>query len=132
MMLQPNASFPSLNLGFQEIVDGTTSTVLIGEAPNAIHSLWAGHKNVMDQSAPLNERLAMVTPWQSCKLTASQAALIGQLGCDVGSQDFHSYHTGGAFFLYADGSVRFLSESIDLKVFSAILSYKGQEVVGEY
>ena len=47
---------------------------MIGEAPNAIHGIWAGHKNVMDQSAPLNGKLAISTPWQSCLIPASQAA----------------------------------------------------------
>ena len=132
MMLQANAAYPTVSLGLEHLTDGTTSTILIGEAPNAIHSIWAGHKNVMDQSAPLNARLSRTSPWESCLIMAAQAANEGKLGCDVGSQDFHSYHAGGAFFLYADGSVRYLTEYIDLKVLGALLSYRGREIVGEY
>ncbi len=132
MMLQPNMNFLALTIGVRDITDGTSNTVMIGEAPNAIHGLWAGHKNVMDQSAPLNGKLATSSPWQSCLIPASQAANAGKLGCDVGSQDFHSFHTGGAHFTYADGSARFCNESVDIKILAAILSRSGGEVVGEY
>jgi len=132
MVLQPMAGFLSLTIGIRDLTDGTSNTIMIGEAPNAIHGLWAGHKNVMDQSAPLNGRMAVTTPWQSCQLAASQAASEGKIGCDVGSQDFHSSHTGGAHFAFGDGSARFCNENIDLKTFAALLSRKGGEVIGEF
>lgn len=129
MMLQPAAAFPSLNIGIGDITDGSSQTILAGEAPHAIHGLWAGHKNVMDQSAPLNGRLSADSPFESCRISADRPELAGRLGCDVGSQDFHSYHSGGAFFLYGDGSVRFLAEGVDLKILAALLSRRGGEVI---
>ncbi len=129
MMLQPIASFRSLTIRIQDIPDGTSQTILVGEAPNAIHGIWAGHKNVMDQSAPLNARLAVTSPYQSCRITAAQSALEGRLGCDSGGQEFHSYHTGGVSFAFADGSARLVSENIDLKILAALLSRDGGEVV---
>lgn len=131
MTLQPSATFLSPTYGMRDFVDGTSTTVMVGEAPNGIHSIWAGHKNLLDQSAPINGRFATSanTKWQSCQVAANSAN-IGKLGCDFG-QEFHSFHTGGAQFQFADGSVRFLSESIDNKVFAAVLSIRGGEVVGE-
>ncbi|WP_010586063.1 DUF1559 family PulG-like putative transporter [Schlesneria paludicola] len=135
MMLQPNASFLSLTLGLRDMVDGTGYTTLVGEAPNAIFGTWASHKNVMDQSAGLNLSFARTSTWSSCVVTATQMTsangTLGLLGCDVGHQDFHSYHTGGAHFLFCDGSVRFLSQSMNNVTFSAIFSYKGSEMISD-
>jgi len=120
------------SIGIRDILDGTSNTVLLGEAPEAIHGLWAGHKNYFDQSAPLNGRFgtAGMTRFASCQV-ANNSPNIGKLGCDFG-QEFHSHHAGGANFLMVDASVRFCSENIALQTFSALLSRKGKELVGEF
>ncbi|MEM1061160.1 MAG: DUF1559 domain-containing protein [Planctomycetota bacterium] len=127
----PLAGAPSV--GIRHVTDGTSNTVLIGEAPNGLHSIWIGHKNVFDQSAPINARYAAPadTPWIACVTSGGTLKPVGGLGCDFG-QEFHSYHAGGAQFLLVDGSARFISENIDLGVFSALLSRKGGEVVGNF
>jgi len=132
MMLQPSATFFSPTYGLKHFEDGSTNTIMVGECPNGIHSLWAGHKNVLDQSAPINARYATSgnTPWQSCLVIATSPNL-GKVGCDFG-QEFHSFHTGGAHFQFGDGSARFISESIDIKLFAALLSIRGREVMGEF
>ena len=45
---------------------------------------------------------------------------------------FGSYHVGGAQYTLADGSVRFISENIDLGVYRALGTRAGGEVVGEF
>lgn len=45
---------------------------------------------------------------------------------------FGSYHVGGAQFALADGSVRFMSENMDLKTYQALATRQGGEVVGEF
>jgi prepilin-type processing-associated H-X9-DG protein len=123
-----------INVNLVNVTDGSTNTVVVGEAPEALHGLWAGHKNFLDQSAPINARYgpARSTPWASCQ-AANNSTNIGKLGCDFG-QEFDSYHTGGANFLLLDGSVHFLRESIQPKVLAALLSRKGGEVLsaGDY
>lgn len=115
------------------VKDGTTNTIFVGEAPNGRHSIWIGHKNVFDQSAPINGRYASPgdTRWQSCITFGGTANPIGKLGCDFG-QEFHSFHAGGSQFLMVDGSVRFISETIDVVTFAALLSRQGGEVIGEF
>ncbi len=45
---------------------------------------------------------------------------------------FGSYHTGGAQFAMADGAVRFVSENIDLELLRALGSINGGEVISEF
>jgi prepilin-type N-terminal cleavage/methylation domain-containing protein/prepilin-type processing-associated H-X9-DG protein len=47
----------------------------------------------------------------------------------VNNLPFGSFHTGGSNFAMGDGSVRFVSESIDLKTYLAYGSRNGDEVV---
>ena len=42
---------------------------------------------------------------------------------------FYSFHSGGANFAFADGSVRFLNESIDLWTLAAMTTRAGGEIL---
>ncbi len=116
----------------RDVIDGLSNTAYFGEAPNALHGLWMGHKNFFDQSAPLNGRFNTFanTRFASCQV-ANNSASIGKLGCDFG-QEFHSQHAQGAHFLMGDGSGRFVAEQIDLGTFAALLSRCGEETIGEF
>ena len=138
MMLQPSSTVLSLTLGLRNIVDGTSTTMLIGEAPNAIFGIWAGHKNVMDQSASLNNSFALSSPWASCAVTA------GQMTTDERSDGsgWMRYGASGLsqlprwrsqLSLFCDGSGpascrnRWITSCFRL----AIFSYKGGEMIGD-
>ncbi len=43
--------------------------------------------------------------------------------------NYTSMHKGGAYFLYADGSVRFLTESIDVSIYKGLSTRNGMEVL---
>ena len=47
-------------------------------------------------------------------------------------EEVFSFHAGGAHVLLGDGSVRFLSESLDLGTLRALVTRNGREVVGEF
>jgi prepilin-type processing-associated H-X9-DG protein len=44
----------------------------------------------------------------------------------------YSFHTGGGNFLFADGHVQFLRESLDIRTFAALCTRAAGEVPGEY
>ncbi|HTN75548.1 MAG TPA: DUF1559 domain-containing protein [Pirellulaceae bacterium] len=116
------------NLPMARIFDGTSNTILVGEAPEGLHSIWIGHKNAFDQSAPINAQAEAKPIWQSCGNVFKTKR--GSF-CDYG-QEFHSYHSGGAQFVFVDGSARLISDEIDVKLFSALLSRAGREVVSDF
>jgi prepilin-type N-terminal cleavage/methylation domain-containing protein len=103
------------NVSLAAITDGASHTILVGECPEGINSMWISVKNVFDQSAPINP-LATVAPvyvfWDN-------------------GQEINSYHAGGAFTLFADGSVHFLFEDMDVGILAALCSRSGGEVIGD-
>ncbi|MCE9555507.1 MAG: DUF1559 domain-containing protein [Planctomycetes bacterium] len=104
------------NISLGEIIDGTTQTILIAEAPEGIHSLWISVRNVYDQSGLIN-----------APATYSPQNVFFDYG-----QEMSSYHPGGASALFADGGVRFLLETTDAQTLAALCSRAGGEVPGDY
>ena len=45
---------------------------------------------------------------------------------------FGSYHPSGAGFAFADGSVQWLNDNLDLATFQALATRQGGEVSGNY
>lgn len=50
----------------------------------------------------------------------------------INVSEVFSFHTGGAQFALADGSVRFVSENIDTAVFVSVCTRSGGEIVGDF
>ncbi|HEY2838940.1 MAG TPA: DUF1559 domain-containing protein [Pirellulales bacterium] len=103
----------AMNISLSQITDGSSQTILIGEAPEGINSLWMSVKNVFDQSAPINT-LATYGP--------------EYIFYDYG-QEINSYHSGGAQVLFADGSVHFLQQTIDNSALAGMCSRAGGEMI---
>ncbi len=117
--------FPATNISVRmsEITDGTSSTLFVGERPIDKVGEWGwwalgtgfdGH-GLADHVLDGSEGLRRGVPGSSDDLT-----------------HFWSPHTGGAQFVLCDGSVRFLSYSINHETFQALCSRNGGEVVGEF
>lgn len=98
-----------------DVTDGLSNTLLLGEAlPRYdIYCSWPYANNTYSTCAiPLNQNDKKADPrdWPNM-------------------QSFRSEHTDGAHFALGDGTVRFLNQSIDLKLYRALATIKGQESV---
>jgi prepilin-type processing-associated H-X9-DG protein len=105
------------NIPISAVLDGTSQTILVAEAPEGIDGLWISVSNLCEQSARINAP-AVFAP--------------NYVFYDFG-QLISSYHPGGAQVLFADGSARFLVEAIDDRTLAALCSRAGGEVIdGDY
>jgi prepilin-type processing-associated H-X9-DG protein/prepilin-type N-terminal cleavage/methylation domain-containing protein len=86
------------------IADGTSCTVMMSEDTQRDDAQWINAMNLFDVASPINR---------------------GPLY----DADIHSEHTGGANGLFADGSVRFLRETMELWLLAAIVTRAGGEAV---
>jgi prepilin-type N-terminal cleavage/methylation domain-containing protein/prepilin-type processing-associated H-X9-DG protein len=137
--------FPAQNNGLfyrnsqiriQDITDGTSFTLMAGErSQNVANATWVG---MIPFGLACNNP---AWPVQDCE--ASNVLILGHTGpspdeawIDVpnykksGADDFHSLHPGGCNFLFGDGSIRFVKETINPLVFSYLATRAGGEVVG--
>ena len=46
--------------------------------------------------------------------------------------NFSSAHSGGANFVFADGHVKFIGQSLDRLAFRNLSTRKGKEIIGEF
>jgi len=105
--------FGNSQIGFRDISDGSSNTIMIGERRNDQGAVtWLG---VIEG---VSEPFARV-------VGASDHAPNDAQG---GFEDFRSYHTGGVNMGLADGSTQFISDSIEESMFRALGSRNGGEI----
>ena len=98
--------FMDSKIGLRDVSDGTSNTLLVGERDYRHNgALWAG---TTDSAGGYNNR-------HFCLSTAG----FTDRGRDhkingLDANAFSSYHTGGAQFVYCDGSVHFVSQSVSV------------------
>jgi prepilin-type processing-associated H-X9-DG protein len=109
------------------VTDGTSNTLFVGESlPYQVQDInfWNMNGSTAGTTVPLG--------WQTKALIhdCSQVATNYQSRYNQGSgKGFKSEHPGGSNFLFVDGSVRFLKNSINLPTYCALGSRAGGEVI---
>lgn len=87
-----------------DILDGTSTTLIISEDCDFDDGQWISGRNVFDQAFAINRAPSF-------------------------ENDIRSKHPGGACGLFCDGSARFLAETMELPVLAAICTRAGREFV---
>ncbi len=90
-----------------DIKDGTSYTLMISEDAGSQWGQWINAKNVFVQAGPIN------TPSNF-------------------DNEIRSDHAGGANGLLADGSARFLDQTMELSILAAICTRNGRETVTDF
>ncbi len=113
---QTNVNQPTL---VRDVTDGTSNTFFAGEnLPAWTQWCWWFNPNGVTANCaePLNallKRPVNVGDWPN-------------------NYSFASKHVGGGNFMFADGSVRFISENINIATYRALATISSQEVTGDY
>jgi prepilin-type N-terminal cleavage/methylation domain-containing protein/prepilin-type processing-associated H-X9-DG protein len=123
------------HVSLAQVTDGTSSTLMIGDrAWSHAMAPWAGAINTgILHGGPAN-------PWRNSPEAAYPApnfclvqtnTINNTTDCDGALDDFFSAHLGGVNVVFADGSVHFLSESINRSVLLALATRAAGEVINE-
>jgi prepilin-type N-terminal cleavage/methylation domain-containing protein/prepilin-type processing-associated H-X9-DG protein len=116
--------------GFSAIQDGTSHTILMAEC--------AGRPQLMHGRTQVRNTWVSGGPWASRNLlwtrgaTVDGTAFFGRCAVNcTNDREVYSFHPGGANVAFADGRVKFLKASIDIRVFARLVTRAGQEIVSD-
>jgi prepilin-type processing-associated H-X9-DG protein len=108
-----------------QIRDGLSNTLMAGEIGNGVSWLVAC-VDLVQRVASAGINRAWPTQPGGCPTPAEDNPPLSGPQSSLG---FGSYHPGGANFAFADGSVKFLKSTTDLRVLSALATRAGGEAV---
>ncbi len=128
----PKKSYSRVRI--EDVTDGVSKTILVGEAAYFARSqafpLWMGIYGddgtvMFETQDPINCNIGGVRAFP-----LSESELDRMTDPEPDDCAF-SWHTGGAYFAFCDGSVRFLSENIELRTFWLLGDRMDDEVIRE-
>ena len=114
---------------YENITDGSTTTILIGEASLQTNSTLGWMSGTR---ATLRNTGTSINSVMKALRTQGPGAVPPEDANPAAVGGFSSYHTGGAHFGMADGSVRFLSENITMNVFGYLGNRRDGEMVDDF
>jgi prepilin-type N-terminal cleavage/methylation domain-containing protein/prepilin-type processing-associated H-X9-DG protein len=109
------------------ITDGTSNTIAAGEslpAQRADNNVWQFSANANGTTVPIN----YPTPL-NCDTAGGFGTSNWASRCSYANTGFKCKHPGGANFLFADGSVHFLKQTLNPATFVSLITYNRGEVI---
>jgi prepilin-type N-terminal cleavage/methylation domain-containing protein/prepilin-type processing-associated H-X9-DG protein len=118
-----------------ELSDGTSNTILYSEAAGRSQQCYTGRKCV-----PYDPTVVTGQIWADSDnritVTGSSADGTGSFGsgpcvmnCNNLQGDIYSFHSGGANVVFADGSVRFVKDGVNINTLAALVTKGGGEII---
>jgi prepilin-type N-terminal cleavage/methylation domain-containing protein/prepilin-type processing-associated H-X9-DG protein len=113
-----------------DIMDGTSNTLTITEyhtrTSNRNRAYWGYGRNQYSFAAAMPPMATRIPDYEECRRQLfNDASAICRRG-------FASFHPGGANAAFADGSVRFLNFNLNARVFMAMATIAGGEVLPNF
>lgn len=119
---------------FRQIEDGTSNTIMLGEViPSCSAWQWERGWTFSEAlwvatAAPINHNTCKGEEPVVSSGRGSSIPPCNQWNTDAPAQGFKSRHPGGAYFAYCDGSVHFLTDSIDYMTYQRLGARSDGEV----
>lgn len=122
-----SAGDPNMRLSF--ITDGTSNTIAFGEYAQNIPNTGTtyGNTHIGESWA---EPFYSSTAFSICTVCTPNSMVSSYGGYN--DANVRSYHTGGVQICMCDGSVRFVSNSINGTLWNALCTPESSEVIGEF
>jgi len=123
--------FLNSSVRYREIRDGASNTLLAGEkqivAESGEFGWMAGNRSTLR-----NTGTAVGKGWDIPAVVPGGKPAAIAIPSDTATSGFSSHHNGGAQFIVADGSVRFISQNINAQTFSHLGSRADLQILGEW
>lgn len=117
-----------VSVRFSSVKDGLTNTFMLGETlpEQTIHNMaFCSNMPLCQTNIPLNT----MTPASNMPVVGASDSANHSANPYYETLGFKSLHPGGALFCLGDGSVHFVSDSIDFRLYNQLGTRAGREVV---
>ncbi|GDX90703.1 MAG: DUF1559 domain-containing protein [Planctomyces sp.] len=127
------------NIKMRDITDGTSNTIMIGESRTSVYVKDGQQMDYWQFGCPQSGGW-VYGGLGGTEYSEGLGSAVVKINANIDptihgvlmEMSFGSYHVGGAQFAMADGSVRFISENVDLRLYQSLATRGNGEIVGDF